>query len=358
MKSSFGRFVAAVVVGLGVCAGVSAEAATFTWRTGAGSNEWNTGSNWLGGTVPTSDPSTFLEYTTNTAASVTTNNNLGNPFVLFQLLINGNTSYTFSGNPMQFATGGSIVNMVTVTQTIESTINAGSNMTIQSSKLLNLDGGVSGASIVTVAGGGTVALDGNANSATFNVDGITTLNIKNNRTISELIVTSGNLQLSGDDSGIANVRNGVTFTLGSTVNMDVAGLTAGSGGFDQLISDTVSFTGAMSLDMTGLGDLGGVGDRGTSFKLFDSNSYTGNFDSITASGGLYTALNPWTPGNDGSLASQTFGPNDNYFYFDQTNGTLMVVPEPSTMVFAAIGLVVSGAHVMRKRRKGAAVIAG
>ena len=358
MKSFFGRFVAAVVVGLGVCAGVSAEAATFTWRTGAGTALWGTATNWVGGTVPTPGLSTFLEYKTNTAASVTTNNNLSNPFELFQLFINGNTRYTFTGSPMQFGTGGSIVNTATVVQTFNSTINAGGpTMTIETSKLLNLNGGVAGSSVITVKGGGTVALDGNANDALFIVDGNTTLNIKNNRTISELIVSSGILQLSGDDSGVANVSNGVTFTAGSTVNMDVAGLTPGSSGFDQLISDTVSFRGAMSLDMTGLGDLGGVGDRGTSFKLFDSNSYSGNFTSITASGGLYTGLNPWTPGNNGSLASQTFGSNGNYFYFDQTNGTLAVVPEPSTIVFAALGVTISGVHCINKRRRNKSAIA-
>jgi len=358
MKSSFGRFVAAVAVGLGVCAGASADAATFTWRTGPGTNGWSTGSNWLGNTVPTSSSSTFLEYTTNTAASVTTNNNLANPFDLFQLLINGNTSYTFSGSPMQFATGGSIVNSSSVTQTINSTINAGTAMTITTGNLINLNGGIAGVSAVGLAGAGTVALDGNANDSTIDVIGGGTLNIKNNRTVGDLLVTSGTLQLSGGDSGVANVSNAVTFTPGSVVSMDIAGLAPGSGGYDQLVSDTVSFGGSLALDLTGLADLGSIVDRGTSFDIFEANGYSGNFTSVSSVGTAPYGSLSWTLNAQGDWESSTFGANGNYLGFLPATGQVIVVPEPSTMVFAAIGLVVSGAHVMRKRRKAAAVIAG
>lgn len=358
MKSYFGRFVAAVVIAAGGWVGSSADAATFTWRTGAGTNAWNLGSNWLGGATPVSSSSTFLEYTTNTSASVTTNNNLANPFDLFQLLINGTTTYTFSGSPMRFATGGSIVNTASVAQTINSTINAGATFSITTGSLLNLNGGIAGTSNVALAGTGTIALDGNANDSSIEVIGGGTLNIKNNRSVGELLVTSGRLELSGADSGVATVSNGATFTAGSVVAMDVAGTFPGPGGYDQLVSDTVTFGGALNLDLNGLTDLGGVGDRGTLFDIFVANSYAGNFSTISSIGSApYSGLS-WSLNPAGNWESSTFGANGNYLGFIPATGQLVVVPEPSTIVFAALGAAISGWHCINKRRRSRSVIAG
>jgi outer membrane protein assembly factor BamB len=93
----------------------------------------------------------------------------------------------------------------------------------------------------------------------------------------------------------------------------------------------------------------------TAWKLFDAATYGGNFTSmnVTGAAGAYGNLNgPWTL-EDGVWVSPIIN-NDagnQYFAFDQSTGELVVVPEPSTIVFAALGATISGIHCINKRRR-------
>jgi len=88
---------------------------------------------------------------------------------------------------------------------------------------------------------------------------------------------------------------------------------------------------------------------GTSYKLFDfSGSPTGNFSSLTALGGEFSGIT-WN-GPVGGVWTSTNGTGGNSLTFTEGTGTLAVVPEPSTLVMAAIACL--GGLIIRRRRRG------
>jgi hypothetical protein len=77
---------------------------------------------------------------------------------------------------------------------------------------------------------------------------------------------------------------------------------------------------------------------------------------VSGATGDYANLNGnWTLDN-GVWVSPTIQNDDGtqYFAFDSKTGELVVVPEPSTMVFAGLGMAISGWHWLSKRRKAVA----
>jgi hypothetical protein len=154
------------------------------------------------------------------------------------------------------------------------------------------------ASGTTLSGFGTI----NATGKTVQVDGTLspgtspgTLTISGNLTISPTAVS--NFEINGTTSGFFDSIVGVnTMTFGGTLNLTT--------GYAAALGDTV--------------------------QLFSASTYTGTFSSITGTslgGGL-----SWS--------------------FDASNGTITVVPEPTTCALLAVSLTVLS--IFRRRRRNQA----
>ena len=141
---------------------------------------------------------------------------------------------------------------------------------------------------------------------------------------------------------------------GSRATMTIGG--TGTGLFDQLLATTsVGYGGTMAIDFSQGGF--SVDD---SWQLFSAVSHSGHFSSVTASGAYgnltfsYVGKGVWS-GTGGSLAA-----GQRLWFFEQSiakdmhgnqyqAGELVLVPEPSTVVIAGIGMFIAGWHQWRRR---------
>lgn len=350
MKSSFGRFVAAVAAGVAGFA-VTASAATTTY-TGAGANSnWSTAANWTG--PLTNGDAVVLSGTTGARKNM--NNDALTDVASMEFTTSGNT---LNGNALTMF--GGFITSVTGVQTINLQINGGnySINTAPASSGIVLNGPLSGVGSITKTGAGRLEINNVSN--TFN---------------GTLDVNGGAVLGNGVSQLMAVTMNSGTLTpgpIGSIGAMEFGALTLTSGAVSQMsIDDPGNYD---QIDMLGNMVYGGTMNLTfddaslrpdfTSWSLYDfGGTATGDFSAFNwnASNSPYSGLsftqdpitNLWTSGTFTGLGGST-----QFFVFENSTGNLVLVPEPSTMVFAAIGLVVSGAHVMRKRRKAAAVIAG
>lgn len=143
--------------------------------------------------------------------------------------------------------------------------------------------------------------------------------------VGALTVGSGATLAIGNSPGTMTFSNGLSLASGSTNDFEINGLTAGlydlaQGGAG---SQTVTFNGTLNLVFQS-----GFNTEGT-VKIFDFESYVGNFSMVNISGlaGGYSAS------------------------FDSLAGVVSVVPEPSTWALLAGGLTVTMA--LRRRRVNA-----
>jgi hypothetical protein len=181
-------------------------------------------------------------------------------------------------------------------------------------------------------------------------------------------ILSGTLSPGGTPSGSAITDSIGKLTVGSlalsapaTTMMTITGTTAGS------LFDQVAFTGGSApLTYGGLLNLtlsGSYADQ-TSFGLFSGfTSQSGSLSAITlsATGSPYSGLT-FSNFTNTSLPDQTYynlasgdwitGWNTSHqrLIFSQSSGTLTVVPEPSTIVFAGIGVAMFGWSTWTRRR--------
>jgi autotransporter-associated beta strand protein len=217
-----------------------------------------------------------------------------------------------------------------------------------------VSGAISGAGSVIVNGSATVYLNG-ANTYT----GATT-------------VQSGVLGGNGTIAGAVTVQSGAFLTPGSAANttgalgvgslqldsgataaMAISGTAAGL--YDQVVAlGNVNFGGDLVIDFTTAGFA-----NFDAWQLFSQSSFDGNFSSVKASfsgttleftdllNGEWKATGGWL--DEGQSLS---------FFVDDSRrvggryqaGQLVLVPEPSTIVFAGIGLAVMGWRRWSKRR--------
>jgi len=179
------------------------------------------------------------------------------------------------------------------------------------------------------------------------------------------VLTGGTFAPGGTSAGStltdSNARitvGGLNLNSGATTNLSITGTTAGS------LYDQVAFTGGSApLTYGGLLNLtlsGSYADQ-TSFGLFSGfTSQSGSLSNIVlnATGSPYSGLsfsNPSAPEQAYyNLASSDWitgwTTSHQRLIFSQSSGTLTVVPEPSTIVFASIGMAMFGWSTWTRRR--------
>jgi len=205
--------------------------------------------------------------------------------------------------------------------------------TVASGGKLLMNGVVSGSSTTTSSGylGGSGTFGGAVSvlSGTLSPGGLSNDLVRG--VISDSIgkLTVGSLSLSSP----------------ATTAMTITGSTAGS--YDQIAGSTsVNYGGTLALTLSG-----SYVDQ-TVFDLFSGfTTHTGSFSSITlsAAGTDYDGLTFSGADANGDWLS-TWNGNNQALKFSQSTGQLTVVPEPSTIIFAGIGMAMFGWSTWTRRR--------
>jgi len=314
-----------------------------------------------GQTVSFNGSNTFLNF--NSGAS-------GSNTILFDVSADSNIGAS-TGAEVVFA-GGTLNNSVNTATNVTLTLKGDNNaltQVVQGAIVDNNPGTVG----VTISGSNAWILNGiNTYTGDTTVDAGARL-LMNGQVSSSTTTSSGYLGGSGTFGGAVSILSGtlspggtsiqnqtgvITDTIGNlTVGslslgsaaltaMTITGSTAGS--FDQITvsGGSINYGGTLALTLSG-----SYVDY-TSFNLFSGiTSPTGTLSSITLS-----ADNTDFAGKsfvqDGSSGDWYTGWTDNnqQLKFSQSTGTLTVVPEPSTIVFAGIGMAMFGWSTWTRRR--------
>jgi len=251
------------------------------------------------------------------------------------LSIGGNgQSTTYSG--VLSGTGG-LVKTGTDALTLTGTSTYSGPTTVTSGSLI-LDGRLTGSNVTVQSGGlfgGTGSIAGDLTVGGTLSPGSTPGGI-------------GGLTISGS----VTLQNGATTLLGVT----------GSSTFDEIIGTGAAFTndGALVLSI----DSSGTFANGTTFDMIHGFTapHQGGFDTAHMfATAAYAGLNNTAMSNatfygpdvwaSDWVNSDGNGQNGQRFLFDQTTGTLELVPEPSTWALAAIAAATVGAARWRRRRR-------
>jgi len=369
MKRRYGRWLrgASLACGVGaLLAATIAEAGTFTWNSNISGN-WATGSSWIGGVAPSNAGGDSLIFGSTTGSNArTANNNFSANYPVQSLTFSGTTAYTLTGTSITLA--GNITNTGRRSHTLNTpitatgamsissgTTNTGANNTLTIANFTN----TTSMSLTTgnatftnpIGGGGDVFTSAN-----------TLLNLPGG-SVGGSVTVSGTINPSPSNKVI--VTTGSNLTLNSTAYtiMEVGStgqaITPGDN-YDQFaVGGNVAFNGTLELNMAGMQfDSSQLESFVTNWNLFVANgAYAGNFSTVKAvnAPGDYSTVNgTWTL-NGGVWESPLINNGSNqYFAFNQNTGELIVVPEPSTIVFAGVGMAISGWHWLSKRRKAAA----
>ena len=353
---------------------------SFTWDGGGANNNWTTGSNWVGNVAPTAGNSSDLTFSGSTRPGATVNS--GSTFQVNSITFDAGATTTFTisgGNASSKIVLGSITNDSAFLQTIG---NASGNPIAEFSNAGTIDTGVSGLLIQSLmtgtanvsktgagqleinnakvntysglltASSGSVLIAASIGSADVVINSGAVLNTGvAGSTLNNLTVSGTLLPGSAVDFGSLSLNGNLTLNPGSTTALAV-----GDGIFDSVtVTGTTTFGGALTIAMeyepTGFdGDL--LGDAWTLFGV-DTANLLGDFASVTMSG-VYGDLtfskvdaDRWESpylGSGREFAFFTSGPNA---------GVLYAVPEPSTMVFAGIGMAMFGWSTWTRRRSRA-----
>jgi hypothetical protein len=371
LKFAFARKVAVGLMAVAVAAaGANAFAANYTWKNGQTnlSRVWATASNWNPGVTPANGDSVFFgpgstgatafqvnvgNTDTNAMASATFTSaasagyrviSSGGSLVLNGALVNNSTALNSQG------TGKSSVLITNLkldgdstlsgsgapTEVFSSIFGVGKKLTVTGNNLI-LDGATSEAKI-EASTGSTVSLSQSVTLADFTVGPAGTVGGEPTRPAGEFFGTLGD--------GVIEFQNA------STVNMGVLSEVSPGSTYDQFsTTGAITFGGSLNIDWAQVGS--STFANYTSFDLFDGGSYAGNFSAVSLAGGVapYDTLSFTQFGTEWS--TQPFigqGGQQQWLVFQAQTGNLVVVPEPSTIVFAGLGVAMSGWTMWKKRR--------
>jgi len=212
-------------------------------------------------------------------------------------------------------------------------------------------------------------ISGTSSNYSLNKTGLGTLYLNgDNSYLGGTVIEAGTLRGVGSVAGLMTVRNGAEFAVGtedgfgvfevgsltleagSRTSLLISGTAAGTS-YDQIASNGGSVTYGGLLDLT----LSGSYALGTTFSLFEG---------FATEFGTLSAVNLTTP-NDSPYNGLAFTrsvfhgdvvwwtqPNSSgqSLKFVEATGALIVVPEPSTIVIASIGVALAGLWRMRRRK--------
>jgi len=229
---------------------------------------------------------------------------------------------------------------------------------------------ISGTGAVTKQGAGTLTLSGTSNytGATAVNGGSLLVNGRLGNTavavnasgllsgsgtiLGDVTVASSGTMSPGNSPGVLTVGS-LSLLAGSTTLMEITGTSAGFD-YDQIVAtNNIAYGGLLQLTMSG------SYANDTVFQLFQSVSKSGDFSSLTMAGGsspyaglTFGAIGTGGYGADAWVSNWTTpsAPNGQRLVFYQNNGTLVVVPEPSTYAMALAGLAFGGWQMWRRRR--------
>ena len=203
-----------------------------------------------------------------------------------------------------------------------------------------------GVNVNVVVNGGTVSGDGTGDS-NLTVSGGDYIG---GGTYKDVVSSAGSIQMLANE------------TLGTTSFTQSAGGELQMNVNDDLSSSTVNgnfqLGGAFELDANNLGS--NLYSPGTTWGLFSGVNYTAGSPSPLngASNFSVFAMSPSSSSSPyfgtftrfGQEWQSPFASDGTYLVFSAQTGNLVVVPEPSTMVFAGLGVAMSGWTMWKKRR--------
>ncbi len=235
------------------------------------------------------------------------------------------------------------------------------------SHLLTFDPGVaaSGTAAAPIVVTGSMTGTGDvliAGSSTLYMNGV-------NSSTGSTTVRSGALGGDGSIAGVVTIETGAILTPGNAANttgtLDVGGLQLNSGAtaamtiggtasglYDQVVAlNNVVFGGNLAVEFTANGFA-----NYDSWQLFSGSSFSGGFGSVTAFGSYgslvfsYLGSGEWKADLGGGQTASFYEDNSNAIGGRYVAGQLIVVPEPSTMAAAGIGLALVGLRRWLRRR--------
>lgn len=340
--------IASVVVG-------SSLFAQSTW-TGLTNGNWATSTNWSGG-VPATNGTVTLPVTpsgnaTRFAISLPATTNAISS--LTAAAATSSNVYSLSTGTLVLADGATITNG-------RRTSLGGPGLTIAN---LSLSGSA------TVGGAGVTritAVETSVGATSLSITG--TVQVTNgNSDIVTSVQSGGTLRYLGTDMGPTTIKSGGSLTPVSgdptTANFTSLTLENGSnttarvvyGAANDMPSDTITsgstaYGGTLNLNFAGVG--GNLFDSWTTSTIFGGSTKTGDFTNVVLVGAAapYAGLTFNKEGSEWKTASFT-GQNgeEQWLVFQQNTGNLVVVPEPSTIVFAGVGVAMAGWSAWKKRR--------
>lgn len=231
---------------LGLAFTISSPAATLTW-TGATNGNWSE-SNWSGGTPVSSGADTLIFSGSN---NLSTSNDLTN-YTAEAITFSTAGAFTLAGNSITLA--GNITNSSTNLQTINLNMAVAATRTITSGASggnITINGAVSGAGGITVAGGGIVTLGGtNSYSGGTTTATSSVLRVSNNNALGSGQISFGSgavFEAANVDVTLANTGIFSNSTFSGSQSITFQGKLTGLNGSSKTITNNIASGKALTL---------------------------------------------------------------------------------------------------------------